>query len=207
MPSCIKNCLFDLGNVVLKIDFDHCFRYWSLKSKVPFEAFKKGFSQDLDYQKHERGEISGEEYWKSICRKFNVKLSYDDFELGWNSIFEHPIQPTFEIIKKFKNNIGIHAYTNTNEIHRNAWTKKFSLEMSHFEKIYCSNQLGFRKPESRGFEFILSDLRTAPAELVFIDDMLENTEAAKKMGMNVIHFTEPRVSIQQLENLISLHRS
>lgn len=58
----------------------------------------------------------------------------------------------------------------------------------YFAKTFFSGQLGLLKPDRRIFAHVLNDLRTAPAEVIFVDDNLRNIEAARGAGVHTVHF-------------------
>src|SRR5262249_51914286 len=56
-PGPVHALLFDLGGVVIEIDFDRVLARWALHAGTDFAALKSRFSFDPSYQRHERGEI------------------------------------------------------------------------------------------------------------------------------------------------------
>jgi putative hydrolase of the HAD superfamily len=56
-----------------------------------------------------------------------------------------------------------------------------------------SSQLGLAKPDPRIFEVALQRLEVDPEDVVFVDDNAENVEAARRVGMRVVH----HVSVEQ----------
>jgi len=73
--------------------------------------------------------------------------------------------------------------------------KVWKLEKYFGENIFQSSKMGFSKPDTRTFEYVLSTLGKKPSEAVFIDDKISNIEGARKVGMNVIQF----ISLEQLK--------
>lgn len=61
-----------------------------------------------------------------------------------------------------------------------------------FDACVASCEVGAAKPSSRYFEELLTRVRVLPDEVVFIDDRIENVEAARTMGMRGIRF--PRLA-------------
>lgn len=52
-----------------------------------------------------------------------------------------------------------------------------------FERLFFSYELGFHKPDPRYFEAILADLGIDPGQAFFVDDKIENVEAARSVGI------------------------
>ena len=195
--------IFDLGNVVLNVNFDDCLRVWSRHTGLSVEDFKARFTHDEAYSQHERNEISGHEYYRHLCKVFQVSMPYEVFKEGWDAILGETIEETRAFIHEFKGKIKFYAFTNSNALHREVWSQKYKPVLDHLDEIFCSSQIGSRKPEAKGFQFILKKISAKPSEVVFVDDLLVNVQAAEALGIKTVHFTDPKASIQELRKLCS----
>ena len=72
-----------------------------------------------------------------------------------------------------------------------------------FDDIVISAEVGFAKPDPRIYQAALQNLQVLPAESVFLDDMLKNVEAARKIGMHAIQFVQPEQAIAELKTLLA----
>jgi HAD superfamily hydrolase (TIGR01509 family) len=52
-----------------------------------------------------------------------------------------------------------------------------------FDRIFNTAEIGIAKPEPAVFEHVLSELGRRPDEVVFIDDLAENVEGARSVGI------------------------
>ena len=77
--------LFDLGGVVIEIDFARAFSYWSLYSSQDRGIIKSRFEFDSYYECHERGEIDASEYFASLRTSLGINIRDEEFIKGWNS--------------------------------------------------------------------------------------------------------------------------
>jgi putative hydrolase of the HAD superfamily len=66
---------------------------------------------------------------------------------------------------------------------------------------YFSHELGFRKPERGFFAHIVRDLRIAASELVLVDDLAENLEAAETLGLRTVLYESNRQLCADLNRL------
>ncbi len=57
-----------------------------------------------------------------------------------------------------------------------------------FSKIYTAPELQMRKNNINAYKFILKDLNINPEEALFIDDSLDNLEAAKTAGLKTLFY-------------------
>jgi 2-haloacid dehalogenase len=63
--------------------------------------------------------------------------------------------------------------------------------LNWFRGIVLSGEVGILKPDPRIFDHLVHKYRLRPAEVAFIDDHIENTEAAQRLGFQSILFTSP----------------
>ena len=89
----------------------------------------------------------------------------------------------------------------------NAWSGMRTWLSDHdlldiFDDMVGSAEVGFAKPDQRIYQAALRNLAVKPGESVFIDDMLTNVEAARKIGMHAIQFIQPGQAIDELNSLL-----
>ena len=85
----IKGLLFDLGGVVINIDFDQALQIWARYSRLSIEVLRSHFSMDAEYQRHERGEINEAEYFKHLCNLLQLEANDSEIAMGWQRVFNH----------------------------------------------------------------------------------------------------------------------
>ncbi|MBC7830376.1 MAG: HAD family phosphatase [Chitinophagaceae bacterium] len=189
----IKNIIFDLGGVILDIDFKKTEKAFIDLGVTNFnELFGLGRAESF-FKDHESGKITDDEFLGSL-----QKLAGHSFEAGlvqeaWNALLISFPPERIELLKRIKDNYRLFLLSNTNGIHRVAFEKIYrdgfnngSLD-SLFEKAYYSYQIGLRKPNKEAYEFVLKENQLVPEETLFIDDALINVEAARECGMQGIH--------------------
>lgn len=74
--------IFDLGNVIVDIDFNRVLGAWSDFSRVPLATLKQNFKMGETFHQHERGEISDEEFAERFCHEMDLPLSYEVISKG-----------------------------------------------------------------------------------------------------------------------------
>ncbi len=55
-------------------------------------------------------------------------------------------------------------------------------DLSYFDKVYLSFEMGLSKPNKKVYDYVIKDLQVLPKEILFIDDDKKNIEMAKKAG-------------------------
>lgn len=187
----IQALLFDLGGVVIDIDFERAFRHWESNSRLSFEEIRQSFTFDLPYQKHERGEIAWPEYLAHLRAVLELEGSDPGIAEGWNSIYVGEIHETMAMIEVARIATPCYAFTNTNATHQAAWAAMFPYVVQSFHRIFASHEIGLRKPEKRAFEHIAASIGVRLPAILFFDDLLENVEGARAAGLRAVHVRGP----------------
>jgi len=93
MPQRPEALLFDLGGVLIDIDFGRAISSWSRFSSLPVQALRQRFQFDAQYETHERGEMPSAQYFKHIADSLELSATLAQVEEGWNAIFVGEIAP------------------------------------------------------------------------------------------------------------------
>lgn len=79
--------IFDLGNVIVDIDFNRVLGARSDLTRIPLATLKQHFTMGEAFHQHERGELSDEDFAAAMCHEMNMPLSYEQFAHGWQAVF------------------------------------------------------------------------------------------------------------------------
>ena len=71
-----------------------------------------------------------------------------------------------------------------------------------FNGLLISGEDKLAKPDAAIYELAISRFNLIPQETVFIDDKLENIEAAKKLNLNTIHLVDPNIIEQEIDKFL-----
>ncbi len=74
--------LLDLGNVVIGIDFELAQADWAIAAGRDVDDLRQRFTFDDAYERHERGQIEGPEYFAALRSMLEVDLSDDQLAAG-----------------------------------------------------------------------------------------------------------------------------
>ncbi len=189
--NAVQALLFDLGGVVMEIDFNLAFAKWSSQASGSFEELTQSFCMDSAYEQHERGEIDAAEYFSHLRCKLNLDGDNESIAAGWNSLFIGEIKSTLDEIKQARKYLPCYAFTNSNPTHQIYWTAHFPNMIASFDHIFVSSEMGMRKPERRAFDKIAQETGVALSSMLFFDDTLENIEGAQSAGLQAVHVRSP----------------
>ena len=194
----IKNIVFDFGDIFINLDKEATFK----------ELAKLGVSQITEEMmlvahQYEKGEISTNDFIDFFYDKFAVEKT--DLVNAWNAILlDFPLH-RLAFLKTLvaSNKYRLFLLSNTNELHinwiQNDWGNALYKEFkSCFEQFYLSHEIGFRKPNADIYEFVLKENDLLASETFFIDDTLENTIAAEKLGIKTWNLIPGKEDVVEL---------
>jgi len=193
--------LFDLGGVLIDIDFSRALRAWQPFSRLSSDELKQAFRFDESYARHERGEITAAEYFEHLSSILALEAEHSDIERGWNAIFVSEIAETLALVRAARGRMPCHVFTNTNAAHQAAWSRMFPTVASSFDHIFASHEIGLRKPEQRAFAHVAQALGVPADSITFFDDSFENVEGARKAGLQAVHVRTPQDVANELQRI------
>ncbi|MCB5310293.1 glucose-1-phosphatase [Yersinia massiliensis] len=186
--------IFDLGNVIVDIDFKRVLGVWSKLSGVPLATLSERFTMGEVFQQHERGEISDEDFARQLCDEMGVALSFEQFAEGWQAVFVALRPEVIKIMHKLREDgHRVVVLSNTNRLHCNHWPQHYPEVAAAADHMYLSQDLGMRKPEARIYHHVLEAENIPAEQAVFFDDVEANIVAARIEGITAIHVTDRKV--------------
>jgi putative hydrolase of the HAD superfamily len=194
-----KALLFDLGGVLVDIDFNRALEAWAPHSSLSVAQLRAAFKHDQPYERHERGEIGAAEYFDHLATTLRLTATREEIGRGWNAIFVGEIVEARKIIEAMRKVVPCYAFTNTNASHMATWTRLFPAVFAAFDRIFASHELGLRKPEPRAFERICQSTGVEAASTVFFDDLAENVQAASTCGLRAFLVRSPADIVSSLQ--------
>ena len=179
--------IFDLGNVIVDIDFNRVLGAWSDFSRVPLATLKQNFVMGEAFHRHERGEISDEEFAKALCEEMALPLSYEQFSTGWQAVFVALRPDVIDIMHKLRaKGDRVVVLSNTNRLHTTFWPEQYPEIRAAADRIYLSQEMGMRKPEASIYQQVLAEEGFSADDTVFFDDNAENIAGAERVGITSI---------------------
>ncbi len=178
-----KAVLLDLGGVVLDIDFHRVFASWAKDSGVDKSLFYDQWSLDDAYKQHEVGALSFQEYSAHLSRSLGVSMSDACWQKGWNALWVGVYGSVIALLPQLAQQYTLCAFSNTNATHAASFKHHFGTELSHFETLYLSQEVGQRKPDTQAFLTVCERMGYAPKDVVFLDDSQENVTGGKAAGL------------------------
>lgn len=179
--------MFDLGGVVIEVDFGRCVARWATSAGHAFEDIATRFCFDAAYEDHERGVLDRAAYFVHLRRTLAVELDDNELLDGWNDIYLGADAEVCGLLTRAQFEFPLYAFTNSNPSHRAVWSERFANVLELFTSIFVSSDLGQRKPDRGAFDAISSLIGVSPSSILFFDDSAENVAGALDAGLHAVH--------------------
>lgn len=194
--SKIKNLLFDLGGVLLNIDYNKTANAFKLLGVKQFDQLYSQADANELFEALETGKITEEDFYNAIKRYCDGTITNQQIEMAWNEMLLDFRLESLNHLIKLKEQYNIFLLSNTNSIHLTAFSKIFTKQTGKvslndfFLKTYYSHIINERKPYAATYKNVLKDAEILAEETLFIDDSIKNIEGALLAGLQVYHLQE-----------------
>ena len=205
MTRRIEHVLFDLGNVLVRFDWDIAIGrlkpYLSTNLSHLLETHTQAF-EDLFHEPGialESGRIDFDEFYEITSDRLAITIEKKEFRRIWCDIFQANEEMVIlgqDLSKRY----GTWLVSNTSEAHYEWIINKFP-QILFYRGAGLSYELGVMKPSAQYYSRIITKFGIKPSLSVFIDDLQENVDGAIKAGMVGIVFNDKKQLAVELERL------
>ena len=203
----IDAIIFDFGNVLIDLDYQRVIRRFSEVAKKNKEEIEELVVTAPVLQKFEMGMIGPDEFRANFNKLLGTQMGERQFESIWNGMLKSITKERMNKVLKIGERFDTFILSNTNLIHEIAYeemimeaTGKFSLR-DFVKEVYYSHEIGMRKPNLNCYNFVIEDIGLYASRMLFLDDRLDNVEAAKKAGMKAIQVFDPDKQLNEIFGL------
>jgi len=192
----IKTVIFDLGGVLFDIDYKYTQQaFQQLGSTTDFHALYSQQKQAGIFDEFEKGNISPAQFRAGLREWLPSTVTDKQIDSAWNALLIGFPPDKVELLNKLKQKYNLYLLSNTNEIHLPVVLNMIDKAHSPgqlgklFIKEYYSCRINLRKPEKSIYERVIIENNLDPSTTVFIDDLIQNIEGAKVLGLQTLHCT------------------
>lgn len=175
-----ENDLKDLKNAKIRVirrfnktlSDDEILKRWTYKTE-------KGTSLSII-----NSEIEIRNWVSMINRNMNINVSFEEFKNAYEEEFSliRYYKDVVEYAHSLKDRCKIAILSDLILFDKKRIDNQYDL--SKFDKVYLSFEIGISKPDRRIYEYVLNDLKIPAENILFIDDDINNIITAKKCGWN-----------------------
>ncbi|RYD57630.1 MAG: HAD family phosphatase [Sphingobacteriales bacterium] len=187
----IRHILFDLGGVLLNLDYsrtEQAFRDLGIEN---FDEMFSQLKQTPLFDELETGKIGKADFVAGLRSAAGIEVSDEDLLKAWNAmLLDFPLR-RLQLLQQLRLHYDLLLLSNTNEVHEEAFN--LILNQAHglsigmlFDKVYLSHRIGMHKPDAAVFEHILNENGLKAEHTLFIDDSPQHIETAKRLGIQTI---------------------
>ena len=193
MDKKIKNIVFDLGGVLVDLDFKAAINGLQKAGFANVKEQLQTLHQGGIFQKFELGEMSADEFRTAIRENSTVTLTDEEIDALWNAMLLEIPREKLELILDLRGKYMVYLLSNTNSIHwdyvcKNAFNYRGFRVNDYFEETFLSYEMHLAKPDKAIYEKVLQDANLLAEETLFIDDSEANCKAAEEVGIHAHHY-------------------
>ncbi|WP_024518775.1 HAD-IA family hydrolase [Bradyrhizobium sp. Tv2a-2] len=190
-PGAADALLFDLGRVVINIDFGKAFACWAGHAGCAVSDLATRFAPDDSYRHHETGKLSDAEYFAALRTSLGISISDAQFLEGWNAIFAGEMPDIANQLARAGKHLPLYAFSNTNRPHVEYFSSAYADVLKHFREVFLSSSIGLRKPDAAAYDHVVKAIGVPASRIVFFDDVADNVEGARAVGIHAVQVKSP----------------
>ena len=199
----IKTVIFDLGGVLVRTEDRGPRQGMADKYGMTYQELSNLVYRTESADLATRGKISAEDHYQEILKSLNLPpdsiSAFEDEFWGGDRLDTYLVSFIESLRGEYETALLSNAWDNLRQLMKDVW--KIDQVFDHF---FISAEMGLAKPDPEIFQVAIETLKQDPSELIFIDDFIENVEAARKAGLNAIHFRNREQALADLVEYLDL---
>lgn len=195
-----KIVAFDLGKVLVDFDFTIAANKLAAQVSRPVEEIRAVIQTSPILVRFESGQTSNEQFYREVCQAIGYQGAFDEFANVFADIF-WPIDPMIAWHERLRRRgVPTYIFSNTNDLAVAHIRRRFPF-FSNFTGYIYSYQVGAMKPAPAIYEALERLSGGQGAEILYLDDRLENLEAGRACGWQTIHHQDVETTLTELKRL------
>lgn len=193
MITGIRHIIFDLGGVLLNIDYSLTEKAFVSAGITDFAERYSQLRQTDIFDRLETGRMGREEFIATMQQLAAAPISEAQVLEAWNAMLLNFPLRRLQILQQLRSHYDLFLLSNTNEIHEEVFNNTLHREHGipnigvFFDKAYMSHRVGLRKPMPEIFRHVLEENGLKAEHTLFIDDSPQHIEAANAVGIKTIY--------------------
>jgi glucose-1-phosphatase len=198
VPSEPKALIFDLGGVIVPLDFPRAYRRWAGLCGIPVEEIPLRIRATGLVPKFESGQMEAGPFADQLLAALGIEKSYDQFcELFSEILLPGPILPE-SLFRSLADRYRLVLLSNTNVIHWELLHRQYPL-LDLFHSHVLSYRVGAMKPSPAIYQAAIKQAGCRAEECFFTDDVLPYVEGARSQGIDAVQFLGPAQLAEELQ--------
>jgi putative hydrolase of the HAD superfamily len=191
--------VFDLGNVLINFDYKIAVeKFDKMEPNLGKKFFEHHKNNYHIHRAFEKGLIREEEFIRIALSGVDHKVDSDTFAKIYSDIFT-PNNDVISLLLILKNKFKLILLSNTDPLHKKYGWEKYEF-LSLFDHLVLSFEVGSVKPEEKIYKAVEEFSKLTPQEHLYIDDIAEYADAAKKLGWDAIQFLSYEQLLEEFQS-------
>ena len=199
----IKTVIFDLGGVLVRTENPEPRRRLAEEFDMTYDDLSALVYGCESAELATRGAITAEEHKKTVLEELGLPTGtfseFSDKFWAGDSLDRHLVDFIEGLKGDYQTALLSNAWDDLRPLLVNLWKID-----GVFDRIFISAELKLAKPDPAIYQFVINELNQDPGELVFVDDFIENIDAAREAGINAIHFQNPEQALAEIAEYLDL---
>jgi putative hydrolase of the HAD superfamily len=183
----LKTLIFDLGGVIVPLDFPRAFQEISSFTPHPADEIQRRIAATDLYVRAESGRISPADFMREMSLQLDLSADEATFRRIWCSVFPPRTLIEDELLEQLHDRCRILMLSNTNVIHFEMIRESYPI-LRHFDGFVLSYEVGHTKPAPEIYREAIRRAGCRPEECFFTDDTAANVETALREGLDAVRF-------------------
>jgi 2-haloacid dehalogenase len=186
----VSAVVFDLGGVLIDWDPRHLYRSLFHGDEAAMETFLATVCTPEWNRQQDTGRPWSEAVATLVAEHPDQRELIRAYWERWPETLGDAIQPTVDILADVRaSGVPTYALSNWSAETFPAARPRYPF-LEWFDGIVISGEVRAAKPDRRIFQALLERYDLEPGSIVFIDDVAENVDAARALGIRSIRFTD-----------------
>jgi putative hydrolase of the HAD superfamily len=200
----VKAVIFDFGGVLVRTQSQARRESWARRLNIPVRELsdvvfgvQNGYAAQL-------GQWTDDEHWDWVGQRIGLSgSSLERFRRHFfaEDVLDADLLAYVDRLRDAGYHLGL--LSNATDAARRMFGERFGV-LDHFDSVTISAEEGVMKPDRRIFGIALARADAQPHEAVFVDDFIENVDAARALGIQGVHFQEPAAARMAIADLVGI---
>ncbi|WP_179280656.1 HAD family hydrolase [Bordetella genomosp. 1] len=197
----VNTIIFDLGNVLIRWDPRFLYRKIFGSDEAAMEHFLSEVCSPAWNEQQDRGRPWQDAIAEAVARHPQHEAHIRAYFDRWSEMIPGEMTETVAVLAQLRErNFRLLALTNWSAETFHVAEARFPF-LQWFEGIVVSGRERLMKPEPAIFRLIIERYQLQPAATAFIDDSARNVEAARREGLQGIHFVNAEDLVARLRDV------
>jgi HAD superfamily hydrolase (TIGR01509 family) len=196
--------VFDLGKVLVHFDWSIAARRMSPRCNLQPDELLRLFDYSPLVVDYELGRVSNEDFFNEVTRLTGFKGDMAEFADLFGAIFTALPEMIALHAELRRRGLPTFIFSNTNDFAVQSVRGSFPF-FANFDGYVLSYEHGAMKPDAKLYEAVERITGRHGAELLYIDDRLENVAAGHARGWQVILQEDPARTLAAVRQTGLLH--